>query len=96
MNVRQVAAASSADVLPSRICATPLEAPPGTRVVYTQVFDNSSQNKANPNPDEEVTWGEQTWQEMVFGVIRYRNVAEDPAPAKPQTSQEELFSGPGA
>jgi hypothetical protein len=71
----------------------PLPVPAGTRIVYTQVFDNSSQNKANPNPNEEVTWGEQTWQEMVFGVIRYRNVAEDPAPAKPtQPSQEELFS----
>ena len=52
----------------------PMTVPAGTRIVYTQVFDNSSQNKANPDPNREVTWGEQTWDEMVFGVIRYRNV----------------------
>ena len=45
--------------------------PAGTKVVYTQTYDNSSQNKANPDPDREITWGEQTWDEMIFGVIRY-------------------------
>jgi AhpC/TSA family len=73
----------------------PLKVPAGTRIVYTQVFDNSSQNKANPDPDREVTWGEQTWDEMVFGVIRYRNVQPDrsgegsPEPSQP--AQEDLF-----
>jgi hypothetical protein len=66
--------------------------PAGTRVVYTQVFDNSVQNKANPDPNREVTWGEQTWEEMVFGVIRYRNVKEDQAPKAAEPSQAELFS----
>ncbi|HMN46673.1 MAG TPA: redoxin domain-containing protein [Povalibacter sp.] len=70
----------------------PLPVPAGTKVVYTQVFDNSSQNKANPDPNRTVTWGEQTWDEMVFGVIRYRNVKEDKGPEKPTgPSQEELF-----
>lgn len=55
----------------------PLALPAGTRIVYTTVFDNSAQNKANPDPNIEVRWGEQTWQEMVFGVIRYRNVVEN-------------------
>jgi hypothetical protein len=72
--------------------AKPLTVPAGTRVVYTQVFDNSVQNKANPDPNREVTWGEQTWEEMVFGVIRYRNVKEDQAPKKAEPSQTELFS----
>jgi hypothetical protein len=80
--------------------AKPLTVPAGTRIVYTQVFDNSVQNKANPDPNREVTWGEQTWEEMVFGVIRYRNVKEDQAPTKKsEPSQTELFSGsssPGA
>lgn len=70
----------------------PLTVPAGTKVVYTTVFDNSTQNKANPDPNRTVTWGEQTWDEMVFGVIRYRNARED---SKPQTeqgpSQAELF-----
>jgi hypothetical protein len=72
--------------------AKPLTVPAGTRIVYTQVFDNSSQNKANPDPNKVVTWGEQTWEEMVFGVIRYRNVKEDNKPAK-EKNQAELFSG---
>ena len=71
----------------------PLPVPAGTQIVYTQVFDNSSQNKANPDPNRTVTWGEQTWDEMVFGVIRYRNVVEDSKPeTSTQPSQEELFS----
>jgi AhpC/TSA family len=71
----------------------PLTVPAGTRVVYTQAFDNSSQNKANPDPNRVVTWGEQTWDEMVFGVIRYRNITEEPAPTRPSgPSQDELFS----
>jgi hypothetical protein len=65
--------------------------PAGTRIVYTQWYDNSSQNKANPDPNREVTWGEQTWDEMIFGVIRYRNVQEDGATQK-GPSQEELFT----
>jgi hypothetical protein len=70
----------------------PLRVPAGTRIVYAQVFDNSSQNKANPDPDREVTWGEQTWEEMVFGVIRYRNASPDrPGEGSPQADQEDLF-----
>jgi hypothetical protein len=67
--------------------------PAGTRIVYTQWYDNSSLNKANPDPNREVTWGEQTWDEMIFGVIRYRNVKEDSAtPTQKGPSQEELFT----
>jgi hypothetical protein len=71
----------------------PMKMPAGTRIVYTQWYDNSTQNKANPDANREVTWGEQTWDEMIFGVIRYRNVIED-AQAQPQKgpSQEELFT----
>ena len=73
--------------------AEPLTVPAGTKIVYTQVFDNSSQNKANPDPNRQITWGEQTWDEMVFGVIRYRNVDESKPQKEPTRgrSQEELF-----
>jgi Copper type II ascorbate-dependent monooxygenase, C-terminal domain len=73
----------------------PLTVPAGTKIVYTTVFDNSSQNKANPDPTREITWGEQTWDEMVFGVLRYRNVKEDANAAAGKDkapSQEQLFS----
>jgi hypothetical protein len=55
----------------------PLRVPAGTKVVYTQVFDNSAQNRANPDPARTVRFGEQTWDEMVFGVIRYRSTQAD-------------------
>jgi hypothetical protein len=40
------------------------------------VYDNSSQNKANPDPNIEVKWGEQTWEEMVYGDVRFRYLDE--------------------
>jgi hypothetical protein len=74
--------------------AKPLTVPAGTKIVYTQTFDNSVQNKANPDPNKLVTWGEQTWEEMVFGVVRYRNVVET-GKEEPMfgPSQQELFEG---
>jgi peroxiredoxin len=71
----------------------PMRMPAGTRIVYSQWYDNSTQNKANPDANRDVTWGEQTWDEMIFGVIRYRNVTEDAqAQPKKEPSQEELFT----
>jgi len=67
----------------------PVALPAGTRIVYTTVFDNSSQNKANPDPNREIRWGEQTWDEMVFGVIRYRQVVEDGSANSPQRPTEQ-------
>lgn len=31
---------------------------------FTATFDNSDENPFNPNPEERVTWGDQTWEEM--------------------------------
>lgn len=41
--------------------------PKGTKVWLTGSFDNSRLNHANPNPGEEVRWGEQSWEEMFIG-----------------------------
>ncbi len=41
--------------------------PKGSRMICTAYFDNSEDNPANPDPSQEVTWGEQTWDEMMFG-----------------------------
>lgn len=46
--------------------------PKGTKLIYASNYDNSSQNKANPDPAIEVHWGEQTWEEMIYGDVRYR------------------------
>jgi hypothetical protein len=50
--------------------------PKGTKLVYDTVYDNSTQNKANPDPNIDVRWGEQSWQEMIYGNVRYRYVDE--------------------
>ncbi len=49
--------------------------PAGTRIVFEMTWDNSAQNPANPDPSRTVPWGDQTWDEMNAGWIRYREVA---------------------
>jgi hypothetical protein len=51
---------------------TPKLLPKGTKLIYSSSYDNSTQNKANPDPTIEVHWGEQTWEEMIYGDVRYR------------------------
>ncbi|MBX3415346.1 MAG: redoxin domain-containing protein [Pirellulales bacterium] len=41
--------------------------PKGTRLYAKAVFDNSEENLANPDPSREVTFGEQTYDEMMIG-----------------------------
>ncbi|HEX3727394.1 MAG TPA: alkyl hydroperoxide reductase, partial [Pirellulales bacterium] len=41
--------------------------PKGTRLNCTAHFDNSANNLANPDPAKVVTFGDQTWEEMMFG-----------------------------
>lgn len=39
----------------------------GTRIECTAHFDNSPNNPDNADPNKEVTWGEQSWDEMMVG-----------------------------
>ncbi len=48
--------------------------PAGTKIVATAAFDNSTQNKANPDPAREVPWGQQSWDEMFFGQVYWKYV----------------------
>ena len=45
----------------------PKVVPRGTTLHCVAHFDNSEDNYANPDPTIEVAWGEQTWDEMMFG-----------------------------
>jgi len=45
--------------------------PAGTELVFEAAFDNSDMNPYNPDPNAQISWGEQTWQEMFFGFFRY-------------------------
>ncbi len=50
---------------------TPKILPAGSAVKVTGVFDNSSRNRANPDPTKTVRWGDQTVDEMLIGYIEY-------------------------
>jgi peroxiredoxin len=52
----------------------PRRLPAGTRIVHRTAWDNSVTNPANPDPDREVPWGEQSWDEMLFGALTWRAV----------------------
>jgi hypothetical protein len=42
----------------------PLFLPKGTRLIGVAHYDNSANNKYNPDPDKGVVWGDQNWEEM--------------------------------
>ena len=42
----------------------PIQIPKGTRIVGIAHFDNSANNKWNPDPAKLVFWGLQNWEEM--------------------------------
>ena len=44
----------------------------GTKLIATWVYDNSEHNPANPDPKRNVTWGEQTPDEMMYFRVNYR------------------------
>lgn len=47
--------------------AQPIKLEPGSKLHVTAWFDNSANNPANPDPTKAVTWGEQSWEEMMIG-----------------------------
>lgn len=53
------------------VFSKPLIVPKGSRLEATAHYDNSVNNKFNPDPTKDVRWGEQTWQEMQYSGITY-------------------------
>jgi peroxiredoxin/mono/diheme cytochrome c family protein len=51
--------------------AEPVAMPKGTKLHCVAHFDNSAKNPSNPDPAKAVTWGDQTWEEMMIGWIDY-------------------------
>ena len=56
--------------------AHPLPLKKGTRLTATAWYDNSANNKNNPDASKEVHWGEQSWEEMMVGFF---DVAVEPS-----------------
>ena len=51
---------------------TPILIKGGTKLMATWIYDNSEHNKANPDSTINVTWGEQSWEEMMYFRVNYR------------------------
>ncbi len=51
--------------------AKPMRLPAGARFDCVAHYDNSTANPNNPNPYAFVTWGPQTWDEMMLGFVDY-------------------------
>lgn len=49
--------------------AEPLYVPAGSVMLGVATYDNSEDNPANPDPRRTVTFGEQTWDEMMIGYM---------------------------
>jgi hypothetical protein len=62
------------------VLAEPKTLPKGTVIECIAHFDNSPNNKFNPDPKAEVRWGDQSWEEMMIGFGTF--VTEAPAPKK--------------
>ena len=68
--------------------------PKGTRIEATGTFDNSANNRNNPNPNVEVRPGDQSWEEMMLGFFNVAfdakldpmSIMRDPNKKKPRSS----------
>jgi len=60
--------------------------PKGTKIQVTAHFDNSANNKANPDPAKAIRFGEQSWEEMMIGFF---DVA-----VKPGVTERDLMQPP--
>jgi hypothetical protein len=68
--------------------ATPVKIPAGAKLVTHYIYDNSKENPANPDPNKTITWGEQSWDEMLYTAIRYRWVDETSDHQLPQYDRD--------
>jgi hypothetical protein len=61
----------------------PIVIPMGTKIECVAHFDNSPNNRFNPDPTKDVKWGEQTWEEMMIGWLSYYSLSGSQAAEKP-------------
>ncbi len=58
--------------------AEPIALPKGARIECTAHFDNSPNNPDNADATKEVTWGDQSWDEMMVGFFNLEFPANMP------------------
>ena len=69
--------------------------PKGTRIECVAHFDNSPENLANPDPTKSVSFGPQTWDEMMIGFFRAlptHDLATPGDPGEPRKKVDENVS----
>jgi hypothetical protein len=69
----------------------PIEVPKGTKIELFAHWDNSANNKYNPDPTKTIRWGDQSWDEMLFawvGVVVPRDMDPEKVMAKPANIAE--------
>jgi hypothetical protein len=71
--------------------AEPVKVPAGAKLVATYLYDNSVRNASNPNPNEKVIWGDQSWEEMHYTSIYYQ--WSDETSAKPADATADMRGG---
>ncbi len=61
----------------SYVLTKPKVLPKGTQLHCVAYYDNSKNNRSNPDPDATVRWGDQTWEEMMIGYFDVTEVDQD-------------------
>lgn len=69
--------------------AEPLDLDSVESIEFVARFDNSTGNPVNPNPNEVVTWGDQTWEEMAVAFFEVSQPLNSSEPEKKVVSAEE-------
>jgi hypothetical protein len=61
----------------------PILMPAGSVLEAVFTYDNSANNRHNPDPSAEVGWGDQTWEEMMLGYYGTVEVAAEETTNQP-------------
>lgn len=69
----------------------PKKLPAGTRLMVTAYFDNSKNNKFNPDPTKDIRYGEPTYDEMMLGFMDF--VTENPTMAQIDSKILDSYTG---
>ena len=69
----------------------PKRLPAGTRLMVTAYFDNSKNNKFNPDPTKDIRYGEPTYDEMMLGFMDF--VTEMPTMAQVDPKILDSYTG---
>ncbi len=66
----------------------PVQVPAGSKLIAYYTYDNSERNPANPDPSLRITWGDQSFEEMLFTAFTYRWKNETKDNTKPEYDKQ--------